>query len=90
MRVSILSASMKRSYTRRILLGLNDDHFSAIHWLCSNKRYRNGWRIKRRKLGAALAYYTVFSLAPLILVLLAIIGLILAIHPAPGKRLPSR
>jgi hypothetical protein len=50
MRVSILSASMKRSYTRRILLWLNDDHFSAIHWLCSNKRYRNGWRIKRRNL----------------------------------------
>jgi len=45
---------------------------------------------KAPQLGAALAYYTVFSLAPLILVLLAIIGLILAIQPAPGKRLPSR
>jgi len=31
---------------------------------------------KAPQLGAALAYYTVFSLAPLILVLLAIVGLI--------------
>ena len=31
---------------------------------------------KAPQLGAALAYYTVFSLAPLILVLLAIIGII--------------
>ncbi len=31
---------------------------------------------KAPQLGAALAYYTVFSLAPLILVLLAIVGVI--------------
>jgi uncharacterized BrkB/YihY/UPF0761 family membrane protein len=31
---------------------------------------------KAPQLGAALAYYTVFSLAPLVLVLLAIVGLI--------------
>ena len=37
---------------------------------------------KAPQLGAALAYYTVFSLAPLILVLLAIIGLIFQNDPA--------
>src|SRR5437762_13009656 len=34
------------------------------------------------QLGAALAYYTVFSLAPLILVLLAIVGMIFRDDPA--------
>src|SRR5437879_2769208 len=37
---------------------------------------------KAPQLGAALAYYTVFSLAPLILVLLAIIGVIFRDNPA--------
>src|SRR5947208_2177023 len=37
---------------------------------------------KAPQLGAALAYYTVFSLAPLILVLLAIVGLIFQDDPA--------
>src|SRR6266513_2384424 len=37
---------------------------------------------KAPQLGAALAYYTVFSLAPLILVLLAIVGLIFQNDPA--------
>ena len=37
---------------------------------------------KAPQLGAALAYYTVFSLAPLILVLLAIVGLIFRDDPA--------
>jgi membrane protein len=37
---------------------------------------------KAPQLGAALAYYTVFSLAPLILVLLAVIGLIFRHDPA--------
>src|ERR1700751_4711813 len=37
---------------------------------------------KAPQLGAALAYYTVFSLAPLILILLAIIGLIFRHDPA--------
>src|SRR5216110_599735 len=37
---------------------------------------------KAPQLGAALAYYTVFSLAPLILVLLAILGLIFRDDPA--------
>ena len=34
------------------------------------------------QLGAALAYYTVFSLAPLVLVMLAIIGVIFRHDPA--------
>src|SRR5213078_3868688 len=37
---------------------------------------------KAPQLGAALAYYTVFSLAPLILILLAIIGVIFRHDPA--------
>src|SRR5216117_3535645 len=37
---------------------------------------------KAPELGAALAYYTVFSLAPLILVLLAIVGVIFRDDPA--------
>jgi membrane protein len=37
---------------------------------------------KAPQLGAALAYYTVFSLAPLILVLLAIIGVVFRDNPA--------
>src|SRR4249919_1721354 len=37
---------------------------------------------KAPQLGAALAYYTVFSLAPLILVLLAAVGIIFRHDPA--------
>ncbi len=37
---------------------------------------------KAPQLGAALAYYTVFSLAPLILILLAIVGMIFRDDPA--------
>ena len=37
---------------------------------------------KAPQLGAALAYYTVFSLAPLILVLLAVVGVIFRNDPA--------
>jgi len=37
---------------------------------------------KAPQLGAALAYYTVFSLAPLILVLLAVVGIIFRNDPA--------
>ena len=37
---------------------------------------------KAPQLGAALAYYTVFSLAPLVLLLLAIIGLLFRDDPS--------
>jgi len=37
---------------------------------------------KAPQLGAALAYYTVFSLAPLILLLLAVIGVVFRNDPA--------
>src|ERR1044071_6589005 len=37
---------------------------------------------KAPQLGAALAYYTVFSLAPLVLILLAIVGVIFRNDPA--------
>ncbi|HEY3662501.1 MAG TPA: YhjD/YihY/BrkB family envelope integrity protein [Chthoniobacterales bacterium] len=40
---------------------------------------------KAPQLGAALSYYTVFSLAPLILVLLAILGLVFRNDPAGAR-----
>src|SRR5882757_10897557 len=40
---------------------------------------------KAPQLGAALAYYTVFSLAPLILVLLAIVGVLFRDDPAGAR-----
>jgi membrane protein len=47
------------------------------------KQTFNEWlQDKAPQLGAALAYYTVFSLAPLILVLLAIVGVIFRNDPA--------
>jgi len=47
------------------------------------KQTFNEWlQDKAPQLGAALAYYTVFSLAPLILVLLAIVGMIFCDDPA--------
>jgi membrane protein len=47
------------------------------------KQTLNEWlEDKAPQLGAALAYYTVFSLAPLILVLLAIVGVIFRHDPA--------
>src|SRR5437868_15133857 len=45
---------------------------TAVEWLDD----------KAPQLGAALAYYTVFSLAPLVLVLLAIIGVLFRDDPA--------
>src|SRR5213083_2045178 len=44
--------------------------------------FREWLQDKAPQLGAALAYYTVFSLAPLILVLLAIVGVIFRGDPA--------
>ncbi len=47
------------------------------------KQTLNEWlEDKAPQLGAALAYYTVFSLAPLILVLLAVIGVVFRDDPA--------
>src|SRR4030088_105038 len=52
-------------------------------YFCLLKQTAGEWLDdKAPQLGAALAYYTVFSLAPLILVLLAIIGLIFQNDPA--------
>src|SRR4051812_32407582 len=53
------------------------------NWLALFKQTVTEWMDdKAPQLGAALAYYTVFSLAPLILVLLAIIGLLFHNDPA--------
>ena len=59
----------------------SDSFFSNAFSLL--KQTFNEWlQDKAPQLGAALAYYTVFSLAPLILVLLAIIGVIFRHDPA--------
>ncbi|MGI8436095.1 MAG: YihY/virulence factor BrkB family protein [Chthoniobacterales bacterium] len=62
--------SFLSTLTPRSLFGLFKSTFSE--WI----------EDKAPQLGAALAYYTVFSLAPLILVLLAVIGIIFRKDPA--------
>ena len=63
----------------RSLTGKNA--FATSFNLC-RETFRQWLDDKAPQLGAALAYYTVFSLAPLILVLLAILGLIFRNDPA--------
>jgi membrane protein len=59
----------------------NESFFSNAFSLL--KQTFNEWlEDKAPQLGAALAYYTVFSLAPLILVLLAVVGVIFREDPA--------
>lgn len=55
--------------------------FATSFNLC-RETFRQWLDDKAPQLGAALAYYTVFSLAPLILILLAILGLIFRNDPA--------
>jgi len=58
-----------------------DSFFGAVYQLL--KQTMNEWvEDKAPQLGAALAYYTVFSLAPLVLLLLAVIGLLFRNDPA--------
>jgi len=60
------------------------------------KLFRNGWRLlkeaaeewsndKAPRLGAALSYYTIFSLAPVLLLVIAVAGLVLGAQAAQGK-----
>jgi membrane protein len=60
------------------------------------KIWRNGWTLiketfsewfadKAPRLGAALSYYTVFALAPVLLVVIAVAGLVLGPEAAQGK-----
>src|SRR5436190_13669227 len=56
--------------------------FVASSFSLLKQTYSEWLEDKAPQLGAALAYYTVFSLAPLILVLLAIVGLLF--HNDPG------
>ena len=61
--------------------GTSESFFGNVFTLL--KQTFNEWlQDKAPQLGAALAYYTVFSLAPLILVLLAIVGVIFRDDPA--------
>src|SRR4051794_2467653 len=55
--------------------------FQAVYGLL--KQTVEEWSAdKAPQLGAALAYYTVFSLAPLVLILLAVVGLVFRHDPA--------
>lgn len=58
------------------------DNFFANAFSLLKQTFNEWLQDKAPQLGAALAYYTVFSLAPLILVLLAIVGVIFRDDPA--------
>src|SRR5438067_13550057 len=58
------------------------DNFFANAFSLLKQTFNEWLQDKAPQLGAALAYYTVFSLAPLILVLLAIVGIIFRHDPA--------
>jgi membrane protein len=67
-------AKQRNSLTSKLFLG---NVFSLL-----KQTFQEWMQDKAPQLGAALAYYTVFSLAPLILVLLAIVGVIFRDDPA--------
>ena len=60
----------------------NSQSFFANAFSLLKQTFSEWLQDKAPQLGAALAYYTVFSLAPLILVLLAIVGVIFREDPA--------
>jgi membrane protein len=66
-------AKQRNPLTSKLLLG---NVFSLL-----KQTFQEWMQDKAPQLGAALAYYTVFSLAPLILVLLAIVGVIFRDDP---------
>jgi len=59
--------------------------FSTDAFVLLRQTFQEWLQDKAPQLGAALAYYTVFSLAPLILLLLAIVGAIFRHDPAGGS-----
>ena len=65
---------MSKGGTRKSIFGIGWKllRLTAVKWLNDNAP----------RLGAALAYYTVFSIAPLVLILLAIIGVVFRNDPA--------
>src|SRR4051794_37795908 len=55
-------------------------------WFSLLKETFNAWREdKAARLGAALAYYTIFSIGPLLLVIIAIVGFVLGRQAAEGN-----
>jgi membrane protein len=55
-------------------------------WFSLLKETFKAWREdKAARLGAALAYYTIFSIGPLLLVIIAIVGFVLGPQAAEGK-----
>ena len=57
-------------------LGRGDKRLLSYSVRLLKTTFRHWLEDKAPQLGAALAYYTVFSLAPMVLVLLAVFGLI--------------
>ncbi|HSX79695.1 MAG TPA: YihY/virulence factor BrkB family protein, partial [Candidatus Saccharimonadia bacterium] len=50
----------------------------------------NAWSTeKAQRLGAALAYYTLFSLAPLLVIVIAVAALVFGQEAAQGKIVPE-
>jgi uncharacterized BrkB/YihY/UPF0761 family membrane protein len=62
-----------------------EDHPSPIRSVCRNKHFQNGSKIECLS-WELLAYYTVFSLAPLVLLLVAIVGFLFHNDPAGAWR----
>lgn len=54
-------------------------------WLLIKESFREWFADKAPRLGAALSYYTVFSLAPVLLVVIAVAALVLGPEAAQGK-----
>ncbi len=57
-------------------------HFFSTAWMLLTQTYEEWSRDKAPQLGAALAYYTVFSLAPLVLLIVALVGLLFRDDPS--------
>src|SRR6266487_3568426 len=71
-----------RSLVRKQRNAPESESFVGNAFSLLQQTFQEWLRDKVPQLGAALAYYTVFSLAPLILVLLAIIGVLFRDDPA--------
>jgi membrane protein len=62
------------------------ESFFIASWHLLRQTFEEWLEDKAPQLGAALAYYTVFSLAPLVLVLLALVGFVFRADPAGAWR----
>src|ERR1017187_10414823 len=65
-------------------MGFLQREVGAAMWQLLKDTYADWSRHQAPKLGAALAYYTVLSLAPLVVVVIAVVGLIYGQQAAQG------